>query len=129
MLQKKVKEAYINNPQSATTRHRVHAALTVVGNEWKRSLKEEREPDINRLSLRAISKGCADAADAYPDWPSILLNPNLSDHAAGQPKQVQWWTVGHPSDDGDDGKFPFPCAFILSSDLITRRNSATTPFI
>ena len=103
MLQKKVREAYTNNPQSATTRHRVHAALTVVGNEWKRSLKEKRDPDINRLTMKAISDGCADAASAYPDWPTVLLTPNLSSHVAGQPKQVQWWTAGHPSDDSGDG--------------------------
>jgi hypothetical protein len=116
--QKFIHSIYSNFPQSKS-HHCVHASIAIVGHEWQLAKHENRSPDIRKITVKAISKGCHNTAQSYPLWPSILWSDNLSKFAAEQPPENQWWLPAIASDDSDDGALtPFYYLIIFLTSLL-----------
>ena len=57
-------------------------------------------PDLSKITVKAIEKGCAHAAEKYPPWPHVLYSTDLSANIAAQPPHTLWWIPARPPDDG-----------------------------
>jgi hypothetical protein len=89
---------YKKYPQSDILKHRVHAAIAVVGDEWKTAESEKRAPDLRRMTVKLMDKTCDATAAKYPHWPKDLYMKDLSEYAAEQYHSMQWWLPDNDSD-------------------------------
>lgn len=105
MQQKNITTVYRQFPQSKTVQHHIHASIAIVGQEWKRAGSEKTNPDVRRLTVRALNARGASTAAAFPLWPKVLLATDLSKQASEQPVEMQWWLGEHAADDSGEGKY------------------------
>jgi hypothetical protein len=104
LQQKYIKNVYDKFPQQKGVCHRVHATVAIVMREWQLAENDKRTPDVRQVSVKAINKACAAMSLNCPQWPDIVRSTDLSQLAAEQPMEHQWWLPDRASDDGEDGK-------------------------
>jgi hypothetical protein len=98
-LQKNIQSVYHKFPVP----HRVHPSVAILGQEWKKAKEGGRSPDIHRVTMNAINKGCKATAVSYPDWPSIFWSDDLSNFVAEQPQANRWWVPDEVEEESDEG--------------------------
>jgi hypothetical protein len=80
---------------------RIHPAITLVGQEWRRAGEAKVAPDFDAFSCDKIARLCKVGAAANPRYPVKLHMANLSNLLWAQ-NSVHWWLPGEEDEEEDD---------------------------
>jgi hypothetical protein len=98
-----IKAVYARFPvTSATSSHRVHASVAIVGQLCQIAEAANTTVDFSGLTVQALNSACVNIMLKRSDWPDIFSSTDLSSLAAAEPLHFQWWLPDDGSDDGDD---------------------------
>jgi hypothetical protein len=86
--------------------HRLHPSVAILATEVQDANRQQRPPDLSKLTVEAIVQRCKSMAIQYPLWPRILVTDNLERNAMKEHPKDQWWISPAPvqqlDDDGED---------------------------
>ena len=112
---------YKKSPQTpGSDPHRIHGSIALMLRQWTLAEGSDQVADFSKITAQAIDKACANTRTKYPHWPAFLYSTDLSQFAAQQPSEQQWWIGDRTSDDVDmedeaeDSAYAISVIFVLS---------------
>ena len=93
---------YKKSPQTpGSDPHCIHGSIALMLRQWTLAEGSDQVADFSKITAKAIDKACANTHAKYPHWPAYLYSTDLSQFAAQQPSEQQWWIRHWTSDDVD----------------------------